>query len=93
MVVAVICDKSIIFCLILKQRIHTLYFKIHFNAIGKPVDHVGNSYRLLAFLWVHGSAYSCKQVGVIRCNGLLRSQMQRANKGFSQFRKEMQRSS
>ena len=89
MVVTVIFDKSIIFCLILKQGIHTLYFKIHFNAIGKGVDHVGNSYRFLPFLWVHGSAYSCKQMGVIRCNGLFRSQVQRAHKGFSQFRKEM----
>ena len=50
-------------------------------------------HRDLIFLRVHGSSHCRKQMGVVRCDDLLRGQAQGADKTFPQLGKEVERAS
>ena len=78
--------------LVFKQRLHALYLSVHLDSLRQTADEsLGVHFYFLA--GVHGRAYSCEQMGVIRSNNLIRPQIQSSDKGGPKLGEEVKRTS
>ena len=82
--------EGIVILLIFKQRRESGHFKRNLHALFQSADqlHQGNLCRVIAF---QGGTHGRKQVGILRVHHIFRRQLQCTDKGFLQFRQEMQR--
>ena len=80
--------ERIVILLCGKERLHTFYLKLHFDAGSEASDHIGQGYTDLV-ICIHSSTDGSKQMGVIRCYNVFCIQIQGADKGAAQLRKEV----
>ena len=90
MVAGVAAGKSVVVSLVPEQRFHALYLKIHLYTRGQLFNHGFQGNRGLVLLWIHGSAHSGKQVGMVRRNDLFLCKAEGTDEAFTQLGQEVE---